>query len=248
MWIMVAGPYRSGTVDPVVRSANLHKLNEAAVALFRAGHVPIIGVNMVLPMISAAGGSEADYGELMAPVALALVDRCDCLPADRRAVQGSRRGGEAVRGGQAACLSGARRCAGHPLSEATAVTGGAAGGDAFCNLSCGDVPISLLSIGAKSGGSHQTVLSVVTAVALVSACAAIEYQSDLIRPAATGRPYTAGIGDTVIDPQADAVAAQCLRQGRYLRAHARCRPGDRAAGRTGRQPGHFRAPGRGHPE
>jgi len=36
-----------------------HKLNEAAVALFRAGHVPIIGVNMVLPMISAAGGSEA---------------------------------------------------------------------------------------------------------------------------------------------------------------------------------------------
>ena len=36
-------------------------------------------------------------------------------------------------------------------------------------------------------------------MALVSACAAIEYQSDLIRPAATGRPYTAGIGDTVID-------------------------------------------------
>jgi hypothetical protein len=80
MWIMVAGPYRSGTVDPVVRSANLDRLNEAAVALFRAGHVPIIGVNMALPMIAAAGGSEASYEELMAPVALALVDRCDaCL-------------------------------------------------------------------------------------------------------------------------------------------------------------------------
>jgi len=31
-------------------------------------------------MIAAAGGSDADYDELMAPVALALVDRCDaCL-------------------------------------------------------------------------------------------------------------------------------------------------------------------------
>jgi hypothetical protein len=80
MWIMVAGPYRAGAADPAVRSANLDRLNEAAVALFRAGHVPIISVNMALPMIAAAGGSDADYDEFMAPVSLALVDRCDaCL-------------------------------------------------------------------------------------------------------------------------------------------------------------------------
>lgn len=61
-------------------SANLKVLNEAAVALHRAGHVPIVGVNMALPMIEAAGGSDAAYEELLAPVSLALVDRCDaCL-------------------------------------------------------------------------------------------------------------------------------------------------------------------------
>jgi hypothetical protein len=58
----------------------LKKLNEAAVALHRAGHVPIIGVDMALPMIEAAGGGAAHYQEIMAPMSLALVDRCDaCL-------------------------------------------------------------------------------------------------------------------------------------------------------------------------
>lgn len=82
MWIMIAGPYRTGggAADPAIRSANLKILNEAAVALHRAGHVPIIGVNMALPMIEAVGGGDAAYAELMAPISLALVDRCDaCL-------------------------------------------------------------------------------------------------------------------------------------------------------------------------
>jgi hypothetical protein len=34
---------------------------------------------------------------------------------------------------------------------------------------------------------------------LLTACGAIEYQSDLVKPAATGRAYLAGIGDTVLD-------------------------------------------------
>jgi hypothetical protein len=80
MWIMIAGPYRSGSRDPEVWAANLKKLNEAAVALHRAGHIPIIGVNMALPMIDAAGGSAAHYEAIMAPLSLALVERCDaCL-------------------------------------------------------------------------------------------------------------------------------------------------------------------------
>jgi hypothetical protein len=80
MWIMVAGPYKSGATDPAARAANLNKLNEAAVALFRAGHVPIIGVNSALPMIAAAGGGDSVYEEIMNPVSLSLTDRCDaCL-------------------------------------------------------------------------------------------------------------------------------------------------------------------------
>jgi hypothetical protein len=42
-------------------------------------------------------------------------------------------------------------------------------------------------------------LGVAAAAALLSACGAIEYQSNLVKPATTGRPYTAGLGDTVID-------------------------------------------------
>ena len=80
MWIMIAGPYRTGAADAAARATNLTKLNEAAIALFRAGHVPIIGVNMALPMIAAAGGSAAAYDEFMTKVSLALVERCDaCL-------------------------------------------------------------------------------------------------------------------------------------------------------------------------
>ncbi len=80
MWIMISGPYRSGGADAATRAANLRRMNEAAVVLFRAGHVPIVGVNLALPMIEAAGGTEAAYDELMMPVSLALVARCDaCL-------------------------------------------------------------------------------------------------------------------------------------------------------------------------
>lgn len=71
MWVMVAGPYGR---DP----AKLRALNVAALALWRAGHVPIIGVNMALPMVEAAG--EEAYEALMMPMSLALVERCDgCL-------------------------------------------------------------------------------------------------------------------------------------------------------------------------
>jgi hypothetical protein len=78
MWIMVAGPYSSGGADAAQRAANLRALNEAAVELLRRGHVPVIGVNMALPMIEAAG--EGAYDSIMMPVSLALAERCDaCL-------------------------------------------------------------------------------------------------------------------------------------------------------------------------
>ena len=75
MWIMVAGPYRSGSADASTRAANLAALNAAALAVWEKGHVPVIGVNMALPMIDAAGPER--YDDLMAPVSLALAERCD---------------------------------------------------------------------------------------------------------------------------------------------------------------------------
>jgi hypothetical protein len=44
LMILVAGPYRSGTGDdPKRMKANLRTLEETALQLFRAGHIPMIG-------------------------------------------------------------------------------------------------------------------------------------------------------------------------------------------------------------
>jgi hypothetical protein len=76
MWIMIAGPYRSGATSDTERAANLRALNEAALAVLRMGHTPVIGVNMALPVIGAGGG----YDEVLMPLSLALAERCDaCL-------------------------------------------------------------------------------------------------------------------------------------------------------------------------
>jgi hypothetical protein len=77
MWIMVAGPYRSGAADATARANNLLALNRAAAALFRMGHVPVIGVNMALPIIEAAGPES--YDEIMMPLSLLATERCDAV-------------------------------------------------------------------------------------------------------------------------------------------------------------------------
>jgi hypothetical protein len=77
MWIMVAGPYTSGGADAATRAKRLAEMNRAALALFRLGHVPVIGVNMALPVIAAAEGDA--FEEVMMPLSLALTGRCDAV-------------------------------------------------------------------------------------------------------------------------------------------------------------------------
>jgi hypothetical protein len=77
MWIMIAGPYRSGSSDPRVWADNLRQLNLAAHALFQRGHVPIIGVNRALPIIECAGQDR--YDAIMMPLSLQLSERCDAV-------------------------------------------------------------------------------------------------------------------------------------------------------------------------
>jgi len=77
MWIMVAGPYSAGRADAVGRARNLRAMNEAALTVFERGHVPIIGVNLALPVIECAG--EARYDDMMMPLSLALAERCDAV-------------------------------------------------------------------------------------------------------------------------------------------------------------------------
>lgn len=77
LWIMIAGPYASGAKTAEERQANLRAMNEAAYAVFKKGHIPVIGVNTALPVIEAAG--EEHYEEIMMPISLALAERCDAI-------------------------------------------------------------------------------------------------------------------------------------------------------------------------
>ncbi len=77
MWIMVGGPYTSGARDAEERQRNLDVMNDAALAVFGKGHVPIIGVNLALPIINIAGHDHFD--EIMMPISLAVAKRCDAF-------------------------------------------------------------------------------------------------------------------------------------------------------------------------
>ena len=77
MWIMIAGPYRSTSPDPAVWAQNLRQLNKAAYAILQKGHVPIIGVNLALPIIESA--DEETYDAIMMPLSLKLAQRCDAV-------------------------------------------------------------------------------------------------------------------------------------------------------------------------
>jgi hypothetical protein len=82
LWIMVSGPYATGALTSADRAENLKLLNAAALEIFRLGHVPVIGVNMALPMIwSTPQNQETDaFERIMMPLSLALAERCDaCL-------------------------------------------------------------------------------------------------------------------------------------------------------------------------
>ena len=81
--ILIAGPYRAGTGDdPELLAANLRRLEEAAWPLFRAGHVPMIGEWVALPVLRGAGGSgpgDPVAAQIMYPAAERLLQHCDAV-------------------------------------------------------------------------------------------------------------------------------------------------------------------------
>jgi hypothetical protein len=83
MLILIAGPYRSGTNDdPLLMERNLRRLEEVALPLFRAGHIPMIGEWVALPLLREAGSKkpgDAPYTEIAYPVAERLLTKCDAV-------------------------------------------------------------------------------------------------------------------------------------------------------------------------
>lgn len=95
MWIMVSGPYTTGAATTEDRAANLRAMNRAAYELLKRGHVPVVGVNLALPLIWAAGAERFD--EIMMPLSLAAAERCDAVLRIGGASQGADQEVEAIR-------------------------------------------------------------------------------------------------------------------------------------------------------
>ena len=84
LMILVAGPYRSGTGDdPGLIEANMRAMNDAALSLFRAGHLPVTGEALALPLVETAGSTglgDPVFDEIFHPIGERVARRCDaCL-------------------------------------------------------------------------------------------------------------------------------------------------------------------------
>jgi hypothetical protein len=81
--ILIAGPYRSGTGDdPDLMARNLARLEEAAWPIFRAGHIPMIGEWVALPVLrsgGATGVADPLAEQVMYPTAERLLEHCDAV-------------------------------------------------------------------------------------------------------------------------------------------------------------------------
>ncbi len=83
LMILIAGPYRSGTNDdPERMRKNLRALETAALPVYRAGHIPLIGEWLALPLLEVAGSRQIGgplWEEIVYPVAHRLLARCDAV-------------------------------------------------------------------------------------------------------------------------------------------------------------------------
>jgi hypothetical protein len=81
--ILVAGPYRSNTNDDRSKIAeNMRRMNEAALEVFRRGHVPVTGEALALPLIEMAGSvsvGDGVFNQIFHPLARRLASRVDAV-------------------------------------------------------------------------------------------------------------------------------------------------------------------------
>jgi hypothetical protein len=83
LMILIAGPYRSGTNDdPVLIQKNVDTMESYALPIFRAGHIPILGEWLALPLAHLAGSKkigDEPFNEIFHPIAVRLQDKCDAV-------------------------------------------------------------------------------------------------------------------------------------------------------------------------
>ena len=81
--ILVAGPYRSGTGDdPARMAANVAAMEAQCLPLYAAGHLPVLGEWLALPMLALAGSKQvgdAVYEALFHTHCERLLSHCDAV-------------------------------------------------------------------------------------------------------------------------------------------------------------------------
>lgn len=81
--ILIAGPYRSGTGDdPALMAANVAAMEALCLPLYAAGHLPVLGEWLALPMLALAGSQsvgDAVYEQLFHAHATRLLGHCDAV-------------------------------------------------------------------------------------------------------------------------------------------------------------------------
>jgi hypothetical protein len=63
-------------------AANVRAMEAYALPLFRAGHIPVVGEWLALPLVALAGSTrvgDAAFEEIFHPIAERLLERCDAV-------------------------------------------------------------------------------------------------------------------------------------------------------------------------
>lgn len=81
--VLVAGPYRSGTGDdPELIERNVRFMNEMALRVYEAGHMPVLGEWYALPLIATAGSTgigDETFNRIFHPSSIRLLQHCDAV-------------------------------------------------------------------------------------------------------------------------------------------------------------------------
>lgn len=81
--ILIAGPYRSGTNDdPALIKKNVQLMESYALPIFRAGHIPILGEWLALPLVELGGSKNIGddvFNEVFHPIAARLLEKCEAV-------------------------------------------------------------------------------------------------------------------------------------------------------------------------
>ncbi|WP_438449038.1 GDP-mannose pyrophosphatase NudK [Gorillibacterium sp. sgz5001074] len=81
--ILIAGPYRSGTGDdPDLIHLNIEFMNDIALQVYEAGHLPVLGEWYALPLIEKAGSRQIGddiFNRIFHPSSVRLLNHCDAV-------------------------------------------------------------------------------------------------------------------------------------------------------------------------